>query len=251
MVAGAKVQSYPRLWQSGPLTGEMHFQGLNSARARIGKAILFWPPEPVRFDPNPVEGLTLSYEHGRLRLKLRVTGPVLDDIMVFGQAPCSAGRKKWRHGAYLGLLPTPAGGEIDITELYVSRYGELEPGQRVFIRTRQQQNGWEARDKDLSALIPIAPSSSAAKPTSEECSAPDELRRIRTPSRWRFCVTNPLIPRRCAMHKGVAVDPVRSLSRLTLGRRHQRYGCATAIVSRRQPAQGRWSAHRRELWHGT
>src|ERR1035437_1324877 len=145
VVAGAKVRSYPRLWQSGPLTGEMHFQGLNSARARIGKAMLFWPPEPVRFDPNPVEGLTLIYEHGRLRLKLKVTGPVLDDIMVFGRAPCSAGRKKWRHGAYLGLLPPPAGGESDITELYVSRYGELEPGKRVFIRKRQQRNGWEAR----------------------------------------------------------------------------------------------------------
>ena len=78
----------------------MHFEGINSARARIGAAMLAWPPERVVFDPNPVEGLALSYVNGRIRLRLRVSGPVTGDIMVFGQAPCSAGRKKWRHGAY-------------------------------------------------------------------------------------------------------------------------------------------------------
>jgi hypothetical protein len=250
MVAGAKVRSYPRLWQSGPLTGEMHFQGLNSARARIGKAMLFWPPEPVRFDPNPVEGLTLSYEHGRLRLKLKVTGPVVDDIMVFGQAPCSAGRKKWRHGAYLGLLPAPAGGESDITELYVSKYGELELGKRVFIRTRQQRDGWEARDNDLNALVPIAPCKSVASPTSQEDWALDELRRVATPSRWRICVTNPAVPMGCAMHKGVAVEPVWSMSGVTLAHRQRRCVCVRASAGNKRTAQGRRSAHRRELWHG-
>ena len=56
MVAAAKVQSHPRLWQSGPLTGEMHFEGINSSRAAIGRGMLLWPPEPVVFGPNPVAG---------------------------------------------------------------------------------------------------------------------------------------------------------------------------------------------------
>jgi hypothetical protein len=73
--------------------------------------------------------------------------------MVFGAAPCSAGRKKWRHGAYLGLLPAPAGGESDITELYVARYGEPKVGERVFIRTRQQVDGQEGEDKDISEVV--------------------------------------------------------------------------------------------------
>jgi len=73
--------------------------------------------------------------------------------MVFGAAPCSAGRKKWRHGAFLGLLPPPAGGESDITELYVARYGEPEPGKRVFIRTRQQKEGWEGHPCDVSHVV--------------------------------------------------------------------------------------------------
>ena len=51
MVAAAQVKSHPRLWQSGPLTGAMHFQGINSARARIGQEKLLWPPECVVFSP--------------------------------------------------------------------------------------------------------------------------------------------------------------------------------------------------------
>ena len=117
IASGAKVKSHPRLSQSGRLSGEMHFEGINSARARIGREMLLWPPERVVFGPNPVEGLTISSDNGRIRLRLRVSGPVTEDIMVFGQAPCSAGRKKWRHGAYLGLLPAPQAGESDITDL--------------------------------------------------------------------------------------------------------------------------------------
>jgi hypothetical protein len=116
--------------------------------------MLLEPPERVVFGPNPVEGLRISDENGRMRLKVSVTGPVVEDIMVFGAAPCSAGRKKWRHGAYLGLLPAPVGGESDITEIYVERYGEPEAGKRVFIRTRQQRNGWEGHNKDSSEVVP-------------------------------------------------------------------------------------------------
>jgi hypothetical protein len=100
-----------------------------------------------------VDGLSVSEEQGRLRLRVRVVGPVIGDIMVFGAAPCSAGRKKWRHGAFLGLLPAHVGGESDITELYVERYGEPKAGERVFIRTRQQRDGWEDDDKDISGMV--------------------------------------------------------------------------------------------------
>ena len=77
--------------------------------------------------------------------------------MVFGQAPCSAGRMKRRNVAYLGLLPTPEGGVSDITELYVARYGEPKPGEKVFIVTRQQKNGWEREDKVTSEIVPGKP----------------------------------------------------------------------------------------------
>jgi hypothetical protein len=166
--AGPKVLSHPRLEQSGPLTGQQHFEGINSARARIGREMLLWPPERVVFGPNPVEGLSMSDDQGRMRLKVRVVGPVVEDIMVFGAALCSTGRKKWRNGAYLGLLPVPQRGMSDITELYVARYGELKVGERVFIRTRQQVNGQEGDDKDISDVVRAEPVA-AARP--KGCSA--------------------------------------------------------------------------------
>ena len=107
-VAGPKVQSAKRLGQSGPLTGQQHFQGINSARARIGREMLWEPPAPVVFGLNPVGQLTISNGEGGVRLLLKVSGPVTEDIMVFGQAPCSAGRTKRRNVSYLGLLPAAA-----------------------------------------------------------------------------------------------------------------------------------------------
>ena len=155
--AAAQVQSRPRLGQCGPLTGQQHFVGINSARARIDRPWLLWPPRPVVFGPNPVEGLNLYYVNGRLCIELTLPGPVVEDIMLFAQAPCRPGWKKWRHGICLGLLPPPHNGLSDITDLYLAAFGEPEPGKKIFIRTRQQRNGWEDQAKDLSELVPVKP----------------------------------------------------------------------------------------------
>ena len=160
-----EVQSRKRLGQSGPLHGQMHFVGLNTARACIGRPPLWDPPEPVTFGPNPVGALTILNTEKGPRLLLEVTAPVTDDIMVFGQAPCSAGRTKRRNVAYLGLLPAPVDGLSDITDLYVARYGGLPPGQRIFIVTRQQRNGWEDHDQETNEIIPLAPQETAALST--------------------------------------------------------------------------------------
>ena len=53
-VAGPNVQSAKRLAQRGPLTGQQLFQGINSARARLGLDILRMSPAPVIFGVNPV-----------------------------------------------------------------------------------------------------------------------------------------------------------------------------------------------------
>ena len=47
-VAGAKVQSRPRLYQSGPLTGQMYFVALNCSRDRVGRELLLRVTDPVR-----------------------------------------------------------------------------------------------------------------------------------------------------------------------------------------------------------
>jgi hypothetical protein len=156
-VAGPMVHSKTRLG-SGPLSGQQLFQGLNSARACIGKKeLLLVPPAPVVFDPNPVGQLTIRNREDGVRLLLKVTGPVTEDIMVFGQAPCSAGRMKRRNVAYLGLLPTPQDGMSDITDIYVARYGEPRAGEKVFIVTRQQKDGWEGFDLETNEIVPEKP----------------------------------------------------------------------------------------------
>ena len=147
--AAAIVQSRPRLGQSGSLTGQQHFVGINSARDRIDRPWLLWPPRPVVFGPNPVESLNLHYVDGRLRIQLQLSGPLLEDIMFFAQAPCRPSWKKWRHGLCLGLLPPPHNGLSDITDLYLAAFGEPEPGKRLFLRTRQQRDGWEDQAKDV------------------------------------------------------------------------------------------------------
>jgi hypothetical protein len=118
---------------------------------------LWTVPAPVVFDTNPVGRLTLLNGENGVRLLLSVTGPVTEDIMVFGQAPCSAGRSKRRNVAYLGLLPAPQDGMSDITDIYIARYGEPRAGEKVFIVTRQQKDGWEGDDYETSEIVPEKP----------------------------------------------------------------------------------------------
>jgi hypothetical protein len=232
LASAAKVRSHPRLGQSGPLTGQQHFEGINSARARIGLELLLWPPARVVFGPNPVGQLAITQvgtrstasllspqngdavervpTSGGIRLLLKVTGPVTEHIMVFAQAPCSLDRKKWRHGACLGLLPLPQAGEGDITDLYVQQYGQPEPGKKVFIRTRQQKNGWEGRDHDLAEVVPAPPPGPLARlkrmRINQETRLPStDLAYLRRPDRPRIPQLSPSISVGCTMHKGVVL----------------------------------------------
>ena len=161
-VAGPTVQSKTRLG-SGPLTGQQLFQGLNSARSCIGRRdLLLLPTAQVVFGPSPVGQLIARNGEDGVRLLLSVTGPVAEDIMVFGQAPCSAGRSKRRNVAYLGLLPASQDGMSDITDIYIARYGEPRAGEKVFIVTRQQKDGWEGDDLETNEIVPERPGSPLA-----------------------------------------------------------------------------------------
>lgn len=77
--------------------------------------------------------------------------------MVFGQPPCSAGRMKHRRVYYLGLLGAATNGQCDLTELYTARFGQLTPGQKVFILSCQQKHGWKGHDSVTSAIVPPPP----------------------------------------------------------------------------------------------
>lgn len=155
-VAGPQAMTHPRLG-SGPLTGEQHFEQINSVLGRVGLPFLWEPPARVVFGLSPVGQLAITNDENGVRLRLAVNGMPTEDIMVFGQEPCPAGRSKRRNVSYLGLLPPAENGMSEITNLYKAKYGEPRPGRKVFIVTCQQKNGWKGLGQETSEIVPGEP----------------------------------------------------------------------------------------------
>src|SRR5664279_1497459 len=157
MLAGAQVMSHPRLAQKGPLTGQQLWQAISTVRAIVGlPETLEVPVRPV-FSQSNVGRLVIEDGADGVRLYLAISGELNEDIMVFGQEPCSRGRYKRRNVSYLGLLPPPIGGRIEITRLYQAKFGDPRPGQKVFIVTCQEKDGWKGLDLETSAMVPERP----------------------------------------------------------------------------------------------
>jgi hypothetical protein len=156
-LAGAQVMSHPRLAQKGPLTGQQFWQAISTVRSTVGL------PETLEVPARPVFSLSkvgrLVAENGAdgVRLYLVVSGELNEDVMVFGQEPCSRGRYKRRNVSYLDLLPPPIGGRSEITRLYKAKFGEPRPGQKIFIVTCQEKEGWKGLDQETSATVPEPP----------------------------------------------------------------------------------------------
>ena len=151
------VPTHPSLNQYSRMSGQQLCVKINSTLQCVGRKPTDEPPAPVVFSPNPVGDLTIDYDDdGNVRLRLAV-GAAVEDIMLFGQVPCSAGRMKQRRVCYLGLLGPATGGQCDITAPYVARYGQPAPGQKVFVVTSQHKNGWRGQDHVTSAIVPPRP----------------------------------------------------------------------------------------------
>ena len=126
------------------------------------------PPARVVFGLSPVRELVITSDEGGARLFLRLAGAPTEDIMVFGQAPCSAGRSKRRNVSYLGLLSAGEDGMAEITGLYKAKFGEPRAGTKVFIVTCQQKNGWKGMEHETSEIVPGLPAKHAKDAKGEE-----------------------------------------------------------------------------------
>jgi hypothetical protein len=156
-LAGAQVMSHPRLAQKGPLTGQQFWQAISTVRAIVGlPETLEVPARPI-FSRSNVGRLVIENGADGARLYLEVSGELNEDIMVFGQEPCSRGRYKRRNVSYLDLLPPPIGGRSEITQIYKAKFGEPRPGTKVFIVTCQEKDGWKGLDLETSATVPERP----------------------------------------------------------------------------------------------
>ena len=61
---------------------------------------------------------------------------------------------KHRRVCYLGLVGPAVNGQCDVTGLYTARFGQPRPGQKIFVVTCQEKNGWKAQDMVASAVVP-------------------------------------------------------------------------------------------------
>jgi hypothetical protein len=264
-LAAKQQSSKPRLAQAGRLEGEQLFVRHGTVLMKVGKEMPLWPAPRPAFPPNPVAALSIIHGSDGVRITLRLSGPVTEDIMVLGQAPCSAGRKKWRRGAYLCLLPAAQGGECDITAQYVERFGEPAPGTKVFIRTQQQRDGWKDFLKDLSEVV-LVRAEAGGQETGERGAGlvSDGLKRVKEPDKWRRINSLGTLdgpqeaarggtggggkPVRCT--RGwfrIATASIPSQYRWQARGRRQKVECRKEKAGR---TWGRQNRHWRELWHG-
>ena len=153
---GRDTETQRRLGRSSYLTGSQFFNKINCALVAIGLEQLDDPPRLPEFDANPVEDLSITNGRGTIALKLSVPSTPAEYTLVFGAAPCSAGKSSTRHFVFLGFLPGPVRGVSDITDLYVARFGVPPVGTKVFIRTQQHIDGWTDFPKQTSAIVPNA-----------------------------------------------------------------------------------------------
>lgn len=151
-----QTRSYPRLGQSGTLTGCQLYIKINCARAAIGLDPIDTPPDRPKFGANPVGALIITNTAGDVALKLSVPRAPALPIMVFATAPCSAGVSRPRRFTLIGTLPAAAAGVSDVTDLFVAKYGVPPVTTRVFVRTRQVADGWQDLPKETTAVVPAA-----------------------------------------------------------------------------------------------
>jgi len=165
--AALSVPSHPSLSQYSHLSGQQFCVKINSTLQCVGQAPVSEPPQPVVFGPNPVGGLTITNDpQNGVRLLLAV-GTASEDIMVFAQTPCSCGRMKHRRLCYIGLAGPATAGQCEITGPYIARFGQPAPGQKIFVMTNQEKNGWKGPDSVFSAIVP-PPSLPAEQPNPAE-----------------------------------------------------------------------------------
>ncbi len=154
------TETLPRRVRKGHLyrlRGHQVFKAINTVLGLLGREPRTDPPPTPKFGVNPQVTLHIKGAAKGPTLKLRLSEPPTEDIMVFASPPWKAGRTYCNDYRFLGLLPAPVNGWSDITRLYIKKFGVPPPNSRVFIRTWQQVDGWEHRAlmKLTNALVPI------------------------------------------------------------------------------------------------
>src|ERR1039458_1874444 len=160
-IAAANNDSVTETGRPVRRNGYNFFVSLNTRRADLDLPQFDLPPAKPVFSRNPVAELDIANTGGKITLKPVVPSPPAQHTLVQGPAPVRTGVRCVQHYPYLGLLPTPADGWSDITELYVARHGVPKAGMAVWIRTCQHIDGWTDVPEVARARVPPLPHSTA------------------------------------------------------------------------------------------
>jgi hypothetical protein len=144
------------LGRSTSLPGYDLYVQMNVFRMSIGLSVFDLPQALPLFSPNPAAELLATIEGDVFQLKLHVLSQPVENTLVLGARPCSAGIRCVQHFPFLGFLPAPVDGWCDVTDLFVKRYGVPAVGRAIFIRTRQHINGWNDPPKQVRAVVRAA-----------------------------------------------------------------------------------------------
>ena len=137
------------------LSGYHYYMKLNAARVHLGLSRLeLLPNSRPSFPTNPVAQAVVEGSGESLRIKLPVPSPPAQYTLLEATSPVSRGVRCVQAYRYVSLLPAPVDGCSDITDLLIARFGLLTPGKAIFIRTRQQIDGWMDVGKVTRAVIP-------------------------------------------------------------------------------------------------
>jgi hypothetical protein len=153
-VAGPYVPSRKVFGKAGRLDGRGFFFKANLPRARLGQELLPEPPAQAGFGRNPAVAFIITNDKWDFAMELTLARAPTEEIMLWASPPCNAGKKRNWDYRVLGLLQTPVEGVNNFRRLYVKRFGVPPVGKRVFVRIRQQTNGWRGDPWEGSAVVP-------------------------------------------------------------------------------------------------
>jgi hypothetical protein len=171
--AAAKEEKRRRHWPpSRRFTGQNLFTEINSHQAFLGLPPYLYPPERPVFDLDRPGPLMIGDSRIGFTLKLGVSRMPAGHTLVFGSPPLPAGRRVCRDFRFLCLLPAPEAGASEFTWQYVKKFGSPRAGQRIFVRTWQQIDGWrDSLPTQTTAVVPGKAAPAARRPPRQGGSA--------------------------------------------------------------------------------
>lgn len=154
--AAAAVSSKERLGMSGKLSGQQLFCKLNATLETFGEDTVDLPTSQPTFGALAVTGLEITNVAGVISVTLDVPSNPGQNTVLRASECISAGIQRSPRLAILGTCPAPVAAVTDITTLYVTKYGDLVVGKRIFVAANQTQDGWESPLKVWTAIVPAA-----------------------------------------------------------------------------------------------